>query len=124
MTDTVPTVPVFIVNESASGSDFIPVVETQEDNPAGSRSRNRLPILAKAKLIAVLIDSPIVGLVWFALDDGFQCEDEDPSFLCPRTAASERQDARTVAGNPQSKIGLRAVIEREAMTKIQTKFAK
>jgi len=80
MTDLAPVITVFVVDESASGGDFIPVVETQEDNPAGSRSRNRLPTLAKAKLIAVLIDSPIVGLVWFALDDGFQSGDEIPVF--------------------------------------------
>jgi hypothetical protein len=31
-------------------------------------------------IIAVLIDSPIVGLVWFALDDGWKSGDDIPVF--------------------------------------------
>src|SRR5215470_12680013 len=36
--------------------------------------------ITEGQIIAVLIDSPIVGPVWFALDDGFQSEDEIPVF--------------------------------------------
>ena len=36
--------------------------------------------ISEGQIIAVLIDSPIVGPVWFALDDGFQSEDEIPVF--------------------------------------------
>jgi len=35
----------------------------------------------EGSIIAVLIDSPIVGPVWFALHDGFQSGDDIPVFF-------------------------------------------
>ena len=60
---------------------------TQQDREEAKRmAASELQPLAEAtdptegQIIAVLIDSPIVGLVWFALDDGFQSGDEIPVF--------------------------------------------
>ena len=39
------------------------------------------PDPTEGRIIAVLIDSPIVGPVWFALEDGFQSRDEIPVFF-------------------------------------------
>lgn len=41
---------------------------TAQDAPAG-------------RIIAVLIDSPIVGLLWFAFDDAFKSGDDVPIFF-------------------------------------------
>jgi hypothetical protein len=37
--------------------------------------------IAEGSVIAVLIDSPIVGLLWFAFDDAFSPATMSPSFL-------------------------------------------
>ena len=37
--------------------------------------------IAEGRIIAVLIDSPIVGPVWFALDDDFKSGDDIPVFF-------------------------------------------
>src|SRR4029450_5135334 len=36
--------------------------------------------LDEGRIVAVLIDSPIVGPVWFALDDGWKSGDDTPVF--------------------------------------------
>src|SRR5262244_890920 len=60
---------------------------TQQDREEAKRmAASELQPLAEAtdptegQIIAVLIDSPIVGPVWFALDDGFQSGDDIPVF--------------------------------------------
>ena len=37
--------------------------------------------ITEGRIIAVLIDSPIVGPVWFALDDDFKSGDDIPVFF-------------------------------------------
>jgi hypothetical protein len=48
------------------------------------KGRQSQPETAKpiydGRIIAVLIDSPIVGPVWFALDDGWKSGDDTPVF--------------------------------------------
>jgi hypothetical protein len=45
------------------------------------KQKQAAPDATEGDVIAVLIDSPIVGLVWFAFNDGFKSGDDIPMFF-------------------------------------------
>src|SRR4030095_12422378 len=57
-------------------------------------------------IIAVLIDSPIVGPVWFALDDGFQPGDDIPVFYAREIPHLQKMDPEELRKRYEQKLAL------------------
>lgn len=65
------------------------------------------PEIMEGRILAVLIDSPIVGPVWFAFDDGFKSGDEIPVFFASEIPHLQKMDAAELRRRYQNKLGLR-----------------
>jgi hypothetical protein len=57
-------------------------------------------------IIAVLIDSPIVGPVWFALDDGFQPGDDIPVLYAREIPHLQKMDPEELRKRYKQKLAL------------------
>jgi hypothetical protein len=58
-------------------------------------------------IIAVLIDSPIVGPVWFALDDGWKSDDDIPVFYASELTHLQKMNPEELRKRYEQKLALR-----------------
>jgi hypothetical protein len=58
-------------------------------------------------IVAVLIDSPIVGPVWFALDDGWKSGDDVPVFYASEIPHLQKMSPEQLRKRYEQKLALR-----------------
>jgi hypothetical protein len=76
----------------------------QKDRQAGGTETAK-PI-DEGRIIAVLIDSPIVGPVWFALDDGWKSGDEIPVFFASELSHLQKMSPEELRKRYEQKLAL------------------
>jgi hypothetical protein len=62
--------------------------------------------LTEGRIIAVLIDSPVVGPVWFAFDDGFKSGDDIPVFFASELPVLRKMSEAELRRRYEEKRGL------------------
>ena len=60
----------------------------------------------EGRIIAVLIDSPIVGPVWFALDDGWKSGDDIPVFYASEIPHLQKMSGEELRKRYEQKLAL------------------
>jgi len=61
----------------------------------------------EGRFIAVLIDSPIIGPVWFAFDDDFKSGDDIPVFFASELAHFAKMSGKELRKEYERKLALR-----------------
>jgi len=79
LTSKIPVTPVTVVTEPVKASVFSSATANRVVTSSVTTG-NQPADPTEGPMIAVLIDSPIVGPVWFALDDGWKSGDDIPVF--------------------------------------------
>jgi len=64
------------------------------------------PDVSEGPIIAVLIDSPIVGPVWFALDDGWKSGDGIPVFFASEIPHLQKMSGEELRKRYEQKLAL------------------
>ncbi len=93
-----------------------------QSGPQGAANADEIPILAataaprpdesqkidptEGEIIAVLIDSPIVGPVWFALFDDFKSGDDIPVFFMSEVPYLDKMEPAELRRRYEQKIAL------------------
>jgi hypothetical protein len=71
-----------------------------------SKPAARLDSISEGSITAVLIDSPVVGPVWFAFDDNFKSGDDVPVFFASELANLRRMSESELRRRYEQKIAL------------------
>jgi len=62
--------------------------------------------IPEGPIIAVLIDSPVVGPVWFALDDAFKSGDDTPVFFASELPHLQKMNGEELRKRYEQKLAL------------------
>jgi hypothetical protein len=86
---------------------------TPEDREAAKKLANEIAPAqeptdpADGPIVAVLIDSPIVGPVWFALDDGWKSGDDVPVFYASEIPLLQKMSGEELRKRYEQKLAMK-----------------
>ena len=74
----------------------------------GQKDSSTPPVsdVSEGPIIAVLIDSPVVGPVWFVLDDAFRSGDDTPVFFASELPHLQKMNGEELRKRYEQKLAL------------------